>query len=311
MAVQQLRFRPDGTFTIVQFTDLHWRDGDDLDYRTRVLMERVLDTEKPDMVALTGDVIDGSQCSNPAQSWREAVVPMEDRGIPWAAVFGNHDDEGSMSREQLMEVQLQCSNCLSQAGPADLPGIGNYVLHVLHANGESIAARLYFLDSGSLSPDNDGEYAWITSEQIDWFMRIARHAEQTDGPAVAGTQRTPSLVFFHIPIPEFDELSRHGWIGNKLEEVCGPKFNSGFFSSLSRSGNVLGVFVGHDHLNDFEVEHDGIRLCYGRSTGYGTYGREGFPRGARVIRLQEGERGFLSWIRVDGGADRLEVIGDQ
>ncbi len=54
---RQLSFRPDGTFTIVQFTDLHWKNGEPEDHRTRALMELTLDAEKPDLVVFTGDVI--------------------------------------------------------------------------------------------------------------------------------------------------------------------------------------------------------------------------------------------------------------
>jgi hypothetical protein len=64
-------------------------------------------------------------------------------------------------------------------------------------------------------------------------------------------------------------------------------------------GDVMGTFAGHDHLNDYIGELHGIRLGYGRATGYNTYGKEGFPRGARVIQLFEGERRFDTWIRLD------------
>ncbi|MFD1904519.1 hypothetical protein ACFTAO_37175 [Paenibacillus rhizoplanae] len=46
----KLSFRPDGTFTIVQFTDLHWMDGRAEDQQTRELMELVLKAERPDLV---------------------------------------------------------------------------------------------------------------------------------------------------------------------------------------------------------------------------------------------------------------------
>ena len=55
-----LRFRDDGTFKIVQFTDMHWHNGDPDDLQTRALMERVLDAERPDLVLLTGDVFMGN-----------------------------------------------------------------------------------------------------------------------------------------------------------------------------------------------------------------------------------------------------------
>ena len=32
------------------------------------------------------------------------------------------------------------------------------------------------------------------------------------------------------------------------------------------------LFVGHDHINDFIVDFEGLQLGYGRKTGYGCYG---------------------------------------
>ncbi|GIX06940.1 MAG: hypothetical protein KatS3mg115_1343 [Candidatus Poribacteria bacterium] len=51
---QPLRFRPDGTFTIVQFTDTHWTNADAEDAHTREILECVLEHERPDLVAWTG-----------------------------------------------------------------------------------------------------------------------------------------------------------------------------------------------------------------------------------------------------------------
>src|SRR5688572_7775776 len=92
-----LRFGPSGTFTIVQFTDLHWCNGEEPDQSTRALMEAVLDAERPELVALTGDVVSGEAALDPAHAYRSVIAPIEARGIPWAAVFGNHDDEGTLS----------------------------------------------------------------------------------------------------------------------------------------------------------------------------------------------------------------------
>lgn len=90
--------------------------------------------------------------------------------------------------------------------------------------------------------------------------------------------------------------------GHKFESVCSPKVNSGFFEALLQMGDVLGTFVGHDHVNDYGGELHGIRLHYGRATGYGTYGREGFERGARMIRLYEVQRRFDTWLRLADGS---------
>lgn len=41
---------------------------------------------------------------------------------------------------------------------------------------------------------------------------------------------------------------------------------------MNRRGNVVALFVGHDHPNDFTVDYKGLMLAYGRKSGYGGYG---------------------------------------
>lgn len=309
-----LRFRSDGSFVIAQFTDLHWKNGEPEDQQTRALMEQVLAIEQPDLAVLTGDVLAGQACQDPEWAWRQAVRPLEEAGLPWAAVFGNHDDEGSLSRAALMAVQQSCRGCLSQPGPADITGVGNYVLLIEPQAGTAPQADvagsptaqaaspptppsvLYFLDSNSYAPKQIGGYAWFAADQIAWYRRTAADLATRYG------SRLPALAFFHIPLPEYNEVwDQHLCVGHKYEAVCCPRINSGMFAAFLEMGDVMGTFVGHDHVNDFRGSLYGIELCYGRAGGYATYGREGFARGARLIRLHEGKRTFDSWLRLEGG----------
>jgi hypothetical protein len=284
---------------IAQFTDLHWHNGEPEDLQTRALIEAVLAAEQPDLAVLTGDVLEGRRCHDPAASCREAVRPLDERGVPWAAVFGNHDDEGALDRAGLMSVQEASPNCLSEPGPASVTGVGNYLLRVESSAGRAAAAALYFLDSGSYAPAGPGHYAWIQRDQTAWFLARSRALAAERPPAEAPR---PALAFFHIPLPEYDEVwDFHSCRGCKFEAVFCPALNSGFFAALHQAGDVIGTFVGHDHVNDFMGSLHGIRLCYGRATGYNTYGREGFRRGARLIELQEGIRDFTTWLRLDDG----------
>jgi 3',5'-cyclic AMP phosphodiesterase CpdA len=294
----ELRFRDDGSFTIVQFTDTHFRNGEPPDQQTTALMRAVLEAEQPDLVILNGDVIDGSFCQDPAASWMRAVAPVLARGLPWATVFGNHDDEGALDRRDLMALQRDLPGCLSQFGPPSVTGVGNYVLPVWSAVGDRPAAHVYCLDSNAYAPPALGGYGWIARDQIAWYTDAARALAQRNGGAPL-----PALMFFHIPLPEHDEVwDFHPCAGVKYEPVCCPRINTGLFAALYELGEVMGVFVGHDHVNDYIGALHGIRLGYGRGTGYNTYGREGFARGARVIRLREGERDFTTWLRLEGGA---------
>ena len=191
---------------------------------------------------------------------------------------------------ELLTVQRRHRLCLSEAGPRGVTGVGNYVLRVRASRSARMAVALYFLDSGAYNDLGVGHYAWIARDQIAWFLASAKRL------------RLPALTFFHIPLPEWDEAWRNEVCrGHRHEPVCGPALNSGFFAAMVESGRVMGAFCGHDHVNDFEGELHGIRLCYGRATGFGEYGKPGFPRGARVIRLREGRRGFETWLRLEGG----------
>ena len=46
------------------------------------------------------------------------------------------------------------------------------------------------------------------------------------------------------------------------------------------------VFVGHNHRNDFVFTHQGIKLVYGRLSGYNAAGQ--IKRGARIIEITPG-----------------------
>lgn len=301
MAKKVLSFNQEGTFTIVQFTDIHWTSGGELDLRTQALMEEVIRAESPDLIVFTGDIIYSDYCVNPQFAFLQAVSCAERAEVPWAAVFGNHDAEkGVVTRQELMEAQQTCQFCLSEAGPEHIAGVGNYVIHVQGLQGNP-AAALYFLDSGSYAPAPLEGYDWIRRSQIDWYVRHSQQLTADHGAPV------PSLAFFHIPLPEYIEVwNEQVCYGEKYEDIVPPQINSGFGTAMLEQGDMIGTFVGHDHINDFCGDWHGIRLCYGRSTGYNTYGKSGFARGARIIRLSEGKKNFETWLRLEGNTVVLE-----
>jgi len=291
-----LRFGTDRTFRIVQATDLHWRKGNCRDRKMLRVLSGALDAERPDLVVITGDTLDSSKCAEPARGWRSVSVPMVRRRIPWAAVFGNHDDEGPMGRAEQMTVQQSLPHCLSQPGPTELPGVSNYVLPILDSEGQRPAALLVLLDVPDADPGVEG-YGWVRPEQIAWYRETARAYREANGG-----EPLPSLVFLHIPLPEYNDVWATGTCrGQQYEMVCCPPINSGLFDAMVETGGVLGVFVGHDHVNDFDGELRGIRLCYGRTGGFNTYGRWRFKKGVRVIQLRQGAGDLGSWLWLDGG----------
>ncbi|MFC5401534.1 metallophosphoesterase family protein [Cohnella soli] len=294
-----LKFNEDKTFTIMQLTDMHYgpdkEDSKGNDTKTKALVERIIASVKPDLIVLTGDMIWSNNVPDPKESFRRAIAPIVASGIPWAAVFGNHDAEAGVSREELMAIQQEHDLCLSEAGPEDINGIGNYVLTVKGAGGSTEAAALYFFDSGIEAPEPIGGYAWIHPDQVYWYTKQSAQIAERNGASL------PALAFFHIPFPEYNDAWKDEHVkGVKEENVECPKVNTGLFGAMVHRGDVVGTFVGHDHDNDYVGTVHGIRLCYGRVTGYNTYGK--LKRGARVIRLHEGRRDFDTWIVEEDGS---------
>ena len=62
---------------------------------------------------------------------------------------------------------------------------------------------------------------------------------------------------------------------------------------------IKGVFVGHDHINDYIAQNEGIWMGYVRGISYNTYGKEGYAHGSRVIQLTEGTASFDTWLRLE------------
>ena len=190
-----LKFRSDRRFKIVQFTDIHWHNGETPDKQSAALMTQIMETESADLIVLTGDILAGGGCDDAADSLRQVIEVVEAGGVPWAAVFGNHDDEGTADRHELMAVMQESTLSLTQPGPAEVPGVGNYTLPIQSSEGSIPTAVLYFIDSGSYAQTDIGGYDWIRREQITWYLQ-----ESTKFTADAG-HPLPALAFFHIPIP--------------------------------------------------------------------------------------------------------------
>lgn len=105
------------------------------DNMSLTLLDSVLDQEKPDLVVFTGDQLNGQGTSWDAKSvLAKFAKSVTDRQIPWAAVFGNHDDEDGDTRSEQIRYMQGLPYNLVQAGPKDIHGVGNYVLKVYSAD---------------------------------------------------------------------------------------------------------------------------------------------------------------------------------
>ncbi len=297
---EELKFNENGEFKIVQFTDTHIDFTSNSNLNVYEIMKGVVEIEKPNFVILTGDVITQN---DPQDAYQRLETLFSEANIPWAMVFGNHDSQSNLSREKLAELLKKFPHCLNN-DKGETQGNSNFVLPVIGKN-QKTEALLYCMDSNSystLQPEVDG-YGWFDFSQINWYReKSSKYTLANNGNPL------PALAFFHIPLPEYynawkNKVNRP--IGVKFEEECSPDINTGMFSAMLERGDVIGTFVGHDHINDYIGVYYNIALAYGRVTKV-MRGRRDPLAGGRVIVLKEGERSFDTWIRDLNGKKDLE-----
>ncbi|MCJ1353461.1 MAG: hypothetical protein MMC33_003447 [Icmadophila ericetorum] len=328
-----LRVRKDGKFKILQVSDMHLSTGlgtcrdvkmtatsnphCDADPRTIEFVSKILDSEKPDFVVLSGDQVNGETAPDTQSALFKFASIFIDRNIPYACIFGNHDDEGSLSRQGMMSLLDSLPLSLSEPGPATIDGVGNYAIEVLAKSSSHSALTLYLLDTHGYSPDENHfkGYDWIKKSQIDWFTSTAA-SKKTQPSHKDYSHIRLNMAFIHIPLPEYRNIDlRIAGSGAALEAPTAPGFNSGFKDALISSG-IFAVSCGHDHANDYcTLEHhsepskkngqesiDGkLWMCYAGGSGFGGYGGYGgYKRRVRVWEFDFERISVGTWKRVEG-----------
>ena len=81
-----------------------------------------------DLVVFTGDQITGSP--DPEETLRLLFAPVVEAGTPFTAVFGNHDEEGAWTREEMMNFITSQPNMIAEAGPENVKGVGNFAIEI-------------------------------------------------------------------------------------------------------------------------------------------------------------------------------------
>lgn len=292
-----LRFNDNGKFKIIQITDTHFVIDNPKSDVVISLLNEVISQENPDLMIFTGDMVWKNEDTKKALD--SLFTPVIVNKIPWAYVFGNHDDEAEMSREDIMNHITQKPYCLATHGDKALSGVGNYTLEIKNRENDKVSSVLYCLDSHAYpNLKNLGTYDWFRRDQIEWYSKESQaYTLANNGVPL------PSLAFFHIPLYEYKEMTNNpeNYIGIRKEEECNGKLNTGMFAAMRIAGDIMGTFVGHDHDNDYIGTWYDVALAYGRYSGGKTVYNNLGNNGCRVIELTEGERTFSSYIYLLGG----------
>lgn len=304
-----LRFNSDHKFKIMQIADTQEIPAVSPD--TLSLINNALDREKPDLVIFTGDQIKGYSKKfkkDPAiiESTIDILVePIAKRNIPFMVTYGNHDAQCGVDNRGQYKFYAKYDNFIS-GDLRNADDVGTADIQIYSSTEDKPVFELYIIDSHGKAKDGAG-YAPVDKKQIEWYVSRREQLKAENGDYL------PSLVFQHIPVPEFFDVIKKVPKGTKgavpaygaheneyfvlndetiveggfmLESPASPDVNTGEFEAMSEKGDVLGIYVGHDHNNSFVVKYKGVDLGYTQGAGFNVYG-PGENRGVRIFELDE------------------------
>ena len=253
---------------------------------------------RPDLIFITGDIIYGS-FDDAGTTFEWFCRLMDSFEIPWAPVFGNHDNESRRG------VDWQCTQfetskyCLFKRG--NVTGNGNYTVGI--AVGERLMRVLHMIDSNGCSAGEDPSIVKKKGIYPDQLELISAHTEEIRG---AQGRSVPAFMAFHIPVDCYvtaeeskgytrdgrstycigvDVPAAEGDFGFRLERFSMIPIGPAFVDFLHANA-IDGVFAGHMHNACTCIGYQGIKWVFGLKTGQYDYHIPG-QVGGTLVTLED------------------------
>ena len=241
-------------------------------------IRKLVEETKPDLITITGDVVYGRFDDRGVQLTKLIEV-MESFKISWCPVFGNHDNETKKGVKWQCEQFENAKYCMFKRGTIDYSN-GNYTVAIV--KGRKPIRILYFMDSNGCAEPSDQSFldgltstVGLTKNHQKWFKKISDNlCEQQKQEKISG------FAFFHIPTRDFELAAKSVSpespydfdLGNDYSQNWGVMREKSCCSSLLfadylREVKIEACFVGHDHVNNFAIDYQGVKWVYGLKTG--------------------------------------------
>ncbi|MCQ2794999.1 MAG: metallophosphoesterase [Bacilli bacterium] len=291
-------------FKVLQLTDTHWLGDTNWEEQGLYDFTRdVVNKANPNFIVITGDLINNGTLND----WMRYCDFMDEFNIPWTLTFGNHDARCYTSMEKLTDYLNERSqspnSSLKFINRINDPITGNANFAINLTENNSVKYQLIIVDSNRYQNVEYADDNYIQTDQINWYRNLVNYTTTNNG-----NSPVPSFVFFHIPLVEYlyaaeavergelsfnDEGEDSGLLN---EKICCSHKNNGFFDAMKELKSTKAVFVGHDHVNNFSVDYQGIKLCYGlkSSDSVDTYHKDNML-GGRLITF-DNDGGFVTTL---------------
>lgn len=292
-----LKKNPKKDFKILNISDPQLKDKDWIRCnRTYDILINTVNTlvkrTNPDLITVSGDI----SWSDNYLAYEKFADLIDSFGIPWAIIWGNNDNHDGKARvEEFVNIVTSRKHCIYESGDPRL-GNGNYVIGI-EENGK-IVEGIIMMDSHDRMPYDKGDgntvnaWAKLTCEQVKWYKESVAE--------LSGMGCNDTMLITHIPIHAYkkameaahdtnydyyditvdDSYNGIGWNPEYKKSVgvmwdgegvsCYPE-DDGMFDAIKSLGSTKHVLAGHNHMNNFIINYDGICLAYTLKLGEGSY----------------------------------------
>ena len=240
-------------------------------------LSRVIKNTECDLIVFLGDIVHGPDFQTVDDSYEKYLRQVLDltHGKKFATVFGNHDDECDITKNEILQIISTYPNSITKGC--------NYVY-------EKDDEVLLFIDSGNYYDGDESLYATVPQETIDWAVNELKG------------RCKKAIMFQHIIVPDIiaclDEYPRfkpfcvYGggtWVKFKKgihykgflgERPCPPDISTGQLEQLSPY--LKAAVFGHDHINNFEITIDGVKLIQCPGCGSNCYDKH-YPSSVKLL----------------------------
>lgn len=315
--MEKLRFI-NGCFTVLQVSDA--QDMHIVRKAMVKMLDKAYDRVKPDLVVFTGDNILGNHLKDAHFGSRPVIFdkegelarmktalahilkPVSDRKIPFAFIYGNHDDWNRVSKNEQADIYKSYPYCVPFNESDATVDCDTYYIPVFAEDGAE-KLGLFMVDCARYDKEQNKNYELIKPETVKWFSKESENQRKRNNG-----ENIPSLLFTHIPLPvtetlfvecekddpcavkargsdKYLKLDNTKAQGSAFGQCSALKDDGGLFEEAKKQGNIIAAVFGHDHNNSFTANIDGIDIIQTPCASFRCYGND--LRGVRVFHFYE------------------------
>lgn len=255
-------------------------------------IDKAIKESEPDLILLPGDIV----WEHFNDSYMKYIGKLIDSyKIPWAPVFGNHDDEGRADKNRLGDIlENDFQYCLFKKGPKNITGVGNYIINI--RENDRVLYSVIMMDCGDVKSVNKikGKYVYpyLDYNQIEWAQWNMENIQKSEGdkvPSLLVTHQAPYSLreYYDNRIAEKAQAGDKNGVLQVPAELGFGTFNEapGAFADKAGYNNTdweqkakafgtTHIILAHDHVNDAVINLDGMWYCYGRKVGKYSYSND-------------------------------------